>query len=80
MMMIRTAMAPCLCTVLKIDEDKVVLDDSGQGMSITNAAEYVVAYVHKMHPGKQVFYYDTDGQYDELVHNEGEFMYFRPGP
>ena len=64
--------------------DKVLLisDNNDGAMSITNDAEAVVAYLTKQQlikPGKRLVYRDTDGRWDELVHNGcGKFMGFAP--
>jgi hypothetical protein len=49
-------------------------------MSITNDAEAVVEHVLKMYPGHRIFYRDTDGNWDELVHNGKAFCSFAPAP
>lgn len=46
--------------------------------SVTNDAEKVVADVVQRHGNKQIFYRDTDGRWDELVHTDGVFERFAP--
>lgn len=45
-------------------------------LTITNDAERVAAEVAKQHPGKQIVYQDTDGDWDELKQENGEFSGF----
>lgn len=70
----------------KIVEDtpeKLVIQDVGPWDShptITNAAEETV---RQLAPGlgkRRLFYYDSEGQLDELVHEGGRFVRFAPGP
>jgi hypothetical protein len=57
---------------------KVFIVDLDVGKSITNDAENVVEQVAKEYPGHRIIYRDTQGQWDELVHNDGEFVGFAP--
>lgn len=50
----------------------------GTCMSVTNAAEYVVEDIFQKYGNKRIFYYDTEGILDELVHENGEFRRFAP--
>ena len=78
--LVETGMTPCEFTILKVDDKKVVLQDAG-GMTITNAAEHVVQAILVEFPELQIFYYDTEGQYDQLCYDdEGVFTHFKPGP
>jgi hypothetical protein len=45
-------------------------------MSVTNDAEAVVMEINLAFPGKRVVYRDTDGMWDELVHDKGVFKRF----
>lgn len=54
----------------------IYLVDHGRGRSITNAAEYVVMDVIRLHGYLPIYYKDTDGQWDELIHEDGEFKDF----
>ena len=52
-------------------------------LTVTNAAEEVVAELHqqgRLPDGRQLFYYDSEGIMDELVHRNGVFTGFAPGP
>lgn len=65
-------------SVLRITSELVVIRDLDDGhMSITNDAEAVVREVNSLHPGRRIFYYDTDHRYDELVHEGGTFVGFK---
>ena len=58
--------------------DRVFIKDLNLGnMSITNDAENVVETVLRWHPGKRIIYQDSEGQWDELCHENGEFSGFR---
>lgn len=51
--------------------------------SVTNDAEKVVADLvasGDLPPGRRLFYYDSEGQLDELLVRDGKFAGFRPGP
>ena len=63
-------------TVAKVLPTAVFLIDTGKGKSITNDAEHVVRVINDEHAGKRVFYKDTLGSWDELVHNNGLFLRF----
>lgn len=64
-------------------DDVVVIRDLGpwdRFKTITNAPEGVVARVLKDYPKtKRLFYYDSNGDKDELVIKDGKFAGFRPG-
>lgn len=53
-------------------------------LTVTNAAEGVVEFLTGLAllpPGRKLFYYDSDGQLDELkVDARGQFAGFAPGP
>jgi len=72
----------------KNGEAYVLIEDTGIGMSITNAAKKVVEELTNLPndfniKGKHLFYIDmidTDGQTDELLHdNNGNFKGFKFG-
>lgn len=46
--------------------------------SVTNDAEKVVADVVQRHGDKRIFYCDSTGGWDELVHTNGVFDTFAP--
>jgi hypothetical protein len=51
--------------------------------SVTNDAEGVVRdllFVGLLKPNQRLFYYDSDGQLDELCHDGERFTGFKPGP
>jgi hypothetical protein len=63
------------------DDDKVVLRDIGpwdRNRTITNDAEHVVEYVAHRLRGRRLFYYDSEGEYGELVVADGKFAGFAP--
>lgn len=59
-----------------------VVDMDGP-MSVTNDAEGVVAYLHgrmaREHQSKRIFYKDSMGMWDELLHDGDQFEGFAPG-
>lgn len=65
-------------------DEKVVIRDVGRDcMSVTNDAEAVVRDLHRngMLSGQRLFYYDSEGQLDELKHDgSGVFTGFATGP
>ena len=69
-------MKPCHFTIAATTPTAVFLLDNDEGMSVTNAAESVVSSVNSNHPTKRIFYKDTMGNWDELVHNNGTFLRF----
>ncbi len=67
------------------DNGPLVIRDmnSGQAPSVTNGAEEVVANLvdrNLLPPGRRLLYYDSEGQLDEIVVNNGRFAGFKPGP
>lgn len=66
--------------VLEVKENAVLLQDSDRGgPSVTNDAEAVVRHINRMYPNRRIFYYDSEGILDELVHANGVFDRFAPG-
>lgn len=61
-----------------VARNEVLLRDSGEGRSITNDAERVVQDVLARAPGHRIFYIDTMGNCDELVHDGAQFTGFAP--
>lgn len=61
----------------------LITDDAvkEQTMSVTNDAENVVEYLTEYHElgNKRIFYEDTDGMVDELVHEKSTFTGFKMG-
>lgn len=54
-------------------EPVIVIEDLDKGMSVTNDAERVCPALVARYGDKPIFYYDTMGNFDELVHENGEF-------
>jgi hypothetical protein len=51
--------------------------------TITNDAEAVVEYLvfyRVLPPGRRLFYFDSEGQLDEIKVEDGRFAGFAPGP
>jgi hypothetical protein len=66
--------------VLKVTDDFIYLADENDGaMSITNDAEAVVMWANRLYPNRRIIYRDTEGYWDELVHEDGVFKYFEIG-
>jgi hypothetical protein len=53
-----------------------LVDNNDNSKSVTNDAENVVSYVNSQFPNRRIFYKDTMGSWDELVHNNGTFIRF----
>lgn len=71
--------------VLETTENSLVIQDIGPwGVypSVTNDAENVVAKLHS--DGslgcRLLYYYDSEGQMDRILHQNGKFIGFAPGP
>lgn len=67
------------------DRGRLVIHDIGpwdQFRTITNAAELVIlelAASGLLWNGRKLFYLDSSGDRDELLHFDGQFVGFRPG-
>ena len=71
--------------IVEDSQDRVVLKDLGpwdKHPTITNDAEGVVERLAPMLKGRRLFYYDSEGELDELAVDAhlGTFAGFRPGP
>lgn len=69
-------------TVESFDPAQIIIRDVGpwdKHLSVTNDAEGVIARLDPA-PMQRVFYYDSEGHLDELVHRDGKFLKFAPGP
>jgi hypothetical protein len=70
--------------VRNTENDPLVIRDVGvECMSITNDAEAVVEDLWGMGmlpPGRRVFYYDSNGDLDELLIEDGRFAGFKVSP
>lgn len=60
----------------------LVIRDLGIGLTVTNDAEAVVWNLRdRLNRNTRLFYYDSWGSLDELVHDgEGKFLRFATGP
>lgn len=48
-------------------------------MSVTNDAGQVTRYLYDKFGDKRIFYRDSTGRWDELVHEDGAFTRYSPG-
>lgn len=64
--------------VVKHDETAVWIVDRNGPLSVTNDAEGVCAELALHYMGSRIFYRDSDGNWDELVHDCGAFTGFKP--
>jgi hypothetical protein len=66
--------------IAKTTSQFIAIVDEDRGLSVTNDAEAVVAHLieHEGATAKRIFYRDTDGKWDELLHNDGKFVDFAP--
>jgi hypothetical protein len=68
---------------LEITNDYILIEDIGgrYDMSVTNDAENVVQNLYDNHrlENRRLFYKDSSGDTDELVHNNGKFVRFSFG-
>lgn len=65
----------------RVSDDAVYIIDLAESlktMSVTNDAEAVVHNLNKEFGNRRFFYRDTMGSWDELVHDNGKFLTFRP--
>jgi len=61
--------------------ERIVIRDLGpwsQHMTVTNDAEWVIEKLSPA-PLQRVYYYDSEGQLDELLHRNQRFVGFAPG-
>lgn len=59
-----------------MDSTKVILRDLGALVPIYEAAKELCAELHNRFPGRRVFFYDVNGIFNEMQHEEGEFIKF----
>ncbi len=65
--------------ITSVEETAVFLVDADRGrMSVTNDAENVVEYINKLYPNKRIMYKDSEKQWGELVHKDGNFIGYGP--
>ena len=59
-----------------------IYDHGTDEISVTNDAEDVLKLIHKTFnlTGKKVQYTDSEGRVDRLLHENGKFTGFAPGP
>ena len=55
-----------------------IVDNNDSSKSVTNDAEHVCYELHQTFPDYRVIYRDTEGRWDELVHDKGRFLRFAP--
>lgn len=69
--------------IVRHTSDYLLIQDVGphdQYLTVTNAAETVVEELAPRLGSRRLFYYDSDGQLDELLVKDGVFNGFAPGP
>ncbi len=72
--------------IVTSDRNQVIIQDVGpwdQCPTVTNDAENVVrelAAEGHLSNGRRLFYYDSEGQLDEILVKDGVFVGFAPGP
>ena len=64
-------------SIHRITDEIVYIVDNDDGVSVTNSAETVVAELNSGYPNRRVIYRDTMGYWDELVHDNGQFIGFK---
>ena len=80
-----TVAGSALFDIIAISPDEVVIRDTGHDrgrMSVTNDAESVVSRLRGLcvlRPGRRLFYYDSEGELDEILIQDGRFAGFVPG-
>lgn len=65
------------------DSSQIIIRDLGpwdKHMTVTNDVETVVSELAPTIGKKRIFYHDSIGGYDEILHHEGRFVRFAPGP
>ena len=66
-------------SIHKVTNEAIFIIDNDIGKSVTNDAENVVARLYNEYGNKFIFYRDTCGHWDELVHDNGVFTRFSFG-
>jgi hypothetical protein len=76
----RTALYDLICETTEFIYIKDIGFDKGR-FSVTNDAEFVVAELHENFNlgNRRIFYMDSEGNVDELLHRSGVFSGFRAG-
>jgi hypothetical protein len=65
-------------TITCFTDSAVYIEDNDGELSVTNDAEAVVKYLDGKFYNRRIFYRDTMGSWDELVHSNGKFLKFAP--
>ena len=78
-------MVRCSFSVVHATDDfsNLVIRDLNQSVSITNDVENLVAYLFSngvIQNHTSLLYYDTEGSLDRILHQNGKFVGFAPGP
>ena len=77
---------PANFTIVCKEHRQLVIRDVGpwgRHFTVTNDVENVVKRLAKeghLPPARRLFYYDSEGQFDEILVLGGEFVGFKPGP
>ena len=69
---------PAAFSVVHMTDAKIFIEDLCLPLclSVTNDAENVVEQVSKAAPGRRIIYKDSEGNWDELLHDNGFFTGF----
>ena len=70
-------------TIVSDKPDQMIIRDVGpwtNHATVTNDAENVVKDLAPQLGSRRLLYIDSEGDMDELVHKDGRFVGFRPGP
>lgn len=71
---------------LSLPLDSLVIQDIGNHATdhtVTNDVENVVKTLYAggyLKTGQPLFYFDSAGDLDEILHSDGHFIDFKPGP
>ena len=68
--------------LMSVTEDRVIIKDIGPWdvyPSVSNNAERVVEELMPKLNGRRLFYYDSEGEFGELVIKDGKFFGFGSG-
>jgi len=65
---------------VNITDDKIYIHDIGHmyKLSVTNDAENVVYKIVNKYGDKRIIYRDSDGRWDELLHDGDQFTGYAP--
>ena len=70
----------CGLSVTSIRDEAVECRDLGGPVSVTNDAEAVCRWLFERFGPRRYVYVDSEGRRDELLHDQGRFIGFAPGP